>query len=320
MPVAYLPSPASAVWHLGTIPVRAYALCMVLGVVVGLWLTDRRYRRAGGQRGVVLDMATIAVPVGLVCARAYAVLTDFHRYFGPGRDWTDVLRVWDGGMGVAGAVAAGAIAAWVYCRQAGIEVGPVALAAAPALAVAQAISVWGNWFSQELYGMPSGLPWAVAIAPQHRAAGFQAAATFQPLFLYESVLDLLVAVAVSYAIRRFELSGGRAFALYAALWAASGCAMEAIRVDYSPRMLGLRTNMIAMLVVLAAACGYLAAVRRRSRERAVVKPEERPARQPALRPRSSRATAEELGLAEGTGTGEPAEAAPDTLPGPQLQS
>ncbi len=110
MPVAYLPSPASAIWHLGMIPVRAYALCMVAGVLVGLWLTDRRYRKAGYQPGVILDMATIAVPVGLIGARIYSVLTNFHRYFGPGRDWTDVLRVWDGGMGVAGAVAAGALA------------------------------------------------------------------------------------------------------------------------------------------------------------------------------------------------------------------
>ena len=96
-------------------------------------------------------------------------------------------------MGVAGAVAAGALAAWVYCRRTGIDIGAVALAAAPALAVAQAISVWGNWFSQELYGRPSGLPWAVEISPQHRVAGFQSFATFQPLFLYESLFDLLIA-------------------------------------------------------------------------------------------------------------------------------
>ena len=227
MPVAYLPSPASAIWHLGAIPVRAYALCMVLGVAAGLWLTDRRYRKAHGRPGVILDVATVAVPVGLLGAGAYSVLTDFHQYFGPGRDWTDVLRVWDGGMGVAGAVAAGAFAAWAYCRRVGLEVGPVAVAAAPALALAQAISVWGNWFSQELYGHPSSLPWAVAIAPQHRMLGFQAAASFQPLFLYESVLDLLIAVAVGYAIRQFALSGDRAFALYGALWAAAAGAIEA---------------------------------------------------------------------------------------------
>jgi prolipoprotein diacylglyceryl transferase len=299
MPVAYLPSPASGVWHLGVIPVRAYALCVLAAVLVGLWLTDRRYRRAGGRPGVILDVATIAVPVGLIGARTYSVLTDFQRYFGPGRDWTDVLRVWDGGMGVAAAVAAGAVAAWAYCRRTGVEISPVALAAAPALAVAQAISVWGNWFSQELYGSPSGLPWAVAIAPQHRAAGFQSAATFQPLFLYESLLDLLVAAALTIAIRRYALSGDRAFAVYAALWTAVGAVIQRLRIDYSPRLLGLRTNMLAMLVVLAAACAYLAVTRRRQHRFGVTVP--RAAEPPGasaesrvLRPRSSRATAAEL--------------------------
>jgi prolipoprotein diacylglyceryl transferase len=274
MAVAYLPSPATGVWHLAIIPVRAYALCVLAAVVTGLWLTDRRYRRAGGQPGVILDLATVAVPVGLVGARAYSVATDFGRYFGPGRDWTDLLRVWDGDMGVAGAVAAGAVAAWAYCRRTGVAVGPIALAAAPALAVAQAISVWGNWFSQELYGSPSGLPWAVAIAPQHRAAGLQSAATFQPLFLYESLLDLVVAACLILLIRRYALSGDRAFALYAALWTAVAAVMQGLRVDYSPQLLGLRTNLLAMLVVLAAACAYLAAVRRRRRQRPAAQPAE----------------------------------------------
>ena len=234
MPVAYLPSPSSAVWHLGALPVRAYALCLVAGVVVALWLTDRRYRKAGGKPGTILDLATVAVPAGLIGARIFSVATDFHRYFGPSRDWTDMLRVWEGGMGIAGAVAAGALAAWAYCRWTGIDIGPVALAAAPALAVAQAISVWGNWFSQSLYGQPSGLPWAVAIGPEHRVAGDQAVATFQPLFLYESVLDLLIALVVGYLIHRYLLDGGRAFAH---LCSALGCGRRSHR-DNPDRLFG----------------------------------------------------------------------------------
>ena len=343
MPVAYIPSPASAVWHLGTIPVRAYALCMVVGVLVGLWLTDRRYRKAGGRPGLILDLATVAVPVGLIGARAYSVLTNFNKYFGPGRDWTDVLRVWDGGMGVAGALAAGALAAWVYCRRTGIEVGPIALAAAPPLAVAQAISVWGNWFTQELYGQPSGLPWAVAISPQHRVAGYQSVATFQPLFLYESLLDLLVAVVVGFAISRFVLSGDRAFALYAVLWATSGAVIETLRIDYSPRMFGMRTNILAMIVLLVLACGYLIALRQRRLQRLRVQPAEPAGRRPML-PRSSRATSGQLGLGSTSEQVEPVRAAepvrapdpvlaaepvrasepvlgaePEPMPGPQLQ-
>ncbi len=242
-------------------------------------------------------MATVAVPVGLLGARIYSVLTNFHRYFGSGRDWTDVLRVWDGGMGVAGAVAAGALAAWAYCHRKGIEIGPVALAAAPALALAQALSVWGNWFSQELYGRPTSVPWAVAISPQHRVAGFQSFATFQPLFLYESLFDLLVAAIVAYAIHRYLLSGGVAFALYGALWSAGSATIEALRIDYSARMFGLQTNMVAMAVIFVLACGYLVAMRRQRQLRVANLRAEPQARQGALRPRSSRAATGNIGLA-----------------------
>jgi prolipoprotein diacylglyceryl transferase len=289
MPAAFLPSPASDIWHLGPVPVRAFALCMVAGVLAGLWLTDWRYRRAGGQPGIVLNVATVAVPVGIVGARVYSVATTYRLYFGPGRDWVSALRIWQGGLGVAGAVAAGALATWAYCRQHDIDLGPLALAAAPALPVAQAIAVWGNWFSQGLYGRPSGLPWAVAIAPAHRAAGYQAAATFQPTFLYESLLYLLVAAAVGYAIRRFRLSGDRAFALYAGLYATARFFVEAQRVGYTPRVYGLRTNEAAMLAILIVAWSYLIVVRSQ-RKRALGGLRRRPARpQPVRPPRPLRA-------------------------------
>ena len=295
MPAAYLPSPASSIWHLGVIPVRAYPLCMVAGVVAALWLTSRRYVRSGGRPGVVLDIAVIAVPAGLIGARVYSVATDFSRYFGAGRDWTDMLRVWQGGMGIAGAVAAGGLAAWLFCRRSGIDIGPVALAAAPALAVAQAIAVWGNWFSQTLYGAPSALPWAVAISPQHRVLSYESAATFQPLFLYESAADLLIAVGISYAIRRYVLSGGTAFAWYAGLWAVSGAVIEAMRADYSPRLLGVRSNLLGMLVVLVAAGTCVAVADHRRRERGATDASRTDTRPQPLRPRSSRAAAELAG-------------------------
>jgi prolipoprotein diacylglyceryl transferase len=302
MPAAFLPSPASDIWHLGPFPVRAFALCMVAGVLAGLWLTDWRYRRAGGQQGIVLNVATVAVPVGIIGARIYSVATNYRLYFGPGKDWVSALRIWEGGLGVAGAVAAGAVATWAYCRQHGIELGPLALAAAPALPVAQAIAVWGNWFSQSLYGHPSGVPWAVEISPAHRASGYQAVATFQPIFLYESLLYLLVAVAVGYSIRRFALTGVNAFALYAGLYATARFFVEAQRVGYTPRVFGLRTNEAAMLAILLAAWSYLL-VARSQRKRALaglgrrrrVPPQ--PVRSPRpLRARSGTAVAARLDL------------------------
>ena len=237
MPAAFLPSPARSVWDLGPIPVRGYALCVVLGIVVALWIADRRYRLMGGRAGLVLDIATLAVPAGLIWARLYTVVTDYQLYFGPGRDWANILRIWDGGLGLPGGVAAGALGAWVACRRAGVGLSPVALVAAPALAFGQAIGVWGNWFSQARYGPPSAVPWAVEIAPGHRVTGYESFATFQPLFLYESLWALLLGVLLIYVIRQLQPTGDRAFALYAGLYAIGRFCAEALLIGGSPRIL-----------------------------------------------------------------------------------
>lgn len=263
---AYLPSPATAIWHLGVIPIRGYALCMLAAVLVGLWLTDWRYQKARGEPSVILRIATAAVPAALIGARVFTVLDSYRLYFGRGRDWTEALRIWDGGLSSVGAVAVGGAAVLVYCRAARIGIGAVAVAAAPALAVAQAVAVWGNWFGQVFYGSPSTLPWAVDIAPEHRAAGYQSFATYQPVFLYESLAYLLIALGIGYAIRRYSLTGDRALALLAIAYAAVRFCAEAARIDYSPRLFAMRTDQVAMLVVLVAAAGYLA-VRRRFRRR-----------------------------------------------------
>jgi prolipoprotein diacylglyceryl transferase len=261
MPVAFLPSPARGLWHLGPIPVRAYALCILVGVVVGICLAGRRYRRIGGGDDVILNLAVVAVPAGLIGARLYTVLTELPLYFGPGRDWVNVMRIWSGGLGLPGALAGGAAGAWWYCRRAGIALGPVAGAAAPALAFAQVIGSWGGWFSQELYGRPSGLPWAVEIAPVHRVSGFENYATFQPVFLYESLWCLGLGVLLIFAVRR--LTGDRTFALYAALYAVGRLGTEALRIHRPSQAFGIGVNQAVMLVVLVGALAYLYLTRRR---------------------------------------------------------
>ena len=117
--LAFLPSPGPGTWHLGLLPVRGYALCIVAGILVAVRVADRRYRRLGGRRGVILDVATWVVPAGLIGARLYSVVTDYELYFRPGRDWIDIFRVWDGGIGMPGAVAGGVLGAWLACRRAG---------------------------------------------------------------------------------------------------------------------------------------------------------------------------------------------------------
>jgi len=263
MSVAFLPSPARGLWYLGPLPVRAYALCIIAGILVALQVATRRYRKTGGRDGVMLAVATLAIPAGLIGARGWGLLTDSQLFFGPGHDWTAVLRIWDGKIGFPGAVAAGALGAWIACRRAGVALGPVAGAAAPGLAFGQAIGRWGNWFGQALYGHPSTLPWAVAITPEHRVRGYENSATFQPAFLYEAAWDVLVGLLVIYAARRFLLTGDRAFALYAGMYAAGGCWVQSLRIDPAQHVLGLRVNQWVLAATVAAAVGYLYLTRRK---------------------------------------------------------
>jgi prolipoprotein diacylglyceryl transferase len=257
MPTAFLRSPARGLWNLGPVPIRGYALVTVLGIIIGLWIADRRYRRMGGEPGFILDIATLTVPVALIGSRLYSVITDYHQYFGDGRDLVNVLRIWDGGLGLPGGIAAGALAAWFWCRRSKVALGPVAIAATPALAFGQAVGSLGNWFGQRMYGRPSTLPWAVAIAPAHRVAGYESYATFQPVFLYESAWDLIAGLLVVWAIRRLLLTGDRAFALYAGLQAIGTLCAEALLVGPSPRLLGLRIHQVVMIIVLAGAVASL---------------------------------------------------------------
>jgi prolipoprotein diacylglyceryl transferase len=262
MSVAYIPSPSRGVWHLGPIPVRAYALCIVLGVIVAVWLTNRRYVAAGGRRGLVLDVATWAVPLGLTGARLYSVLTDYELYFGPRRDWVTVFKVWDGGIGMPGGLVLGFVGAWIACRRAGVPLGPVAGAAAPCIAIDQAVGSWSNWFNQQLYGRPSTLPWALEISPAHRITGYESFATFQPAFLYMCVWDLLVAALVLWAARHFALPGDRAFALYLTAYSAGMFVVQTIRIDFSHQIFGLRLNEWVALLAFAGAAWYLYRTRR----------------------------------------------------------
>lgn len=263
MPAAFLPSPSRGLWHLGPIPIRGYAICVVLGIVVGLWVANRRYLRIGGRPGMILDVATVAVPLGLVGARLYSVLTEYEVYFGHDHDWTYALRIWDGRLGLPGGIVCGALGAWIVCRRERVYLAPIAGAVAPGLAFAQAIGRWGNWFSQERYGHPTSLPWAVEISPEHRLAGYLNFSTFQPMFLYESVWDALVGVLVIYTAHRFLLTGDRTFAVYAGLYAIGRFWTEGMQLSYSPHQFGLRVDQVMMVLVVIGAAAYLYLTRHR---------------------------------------------------------
>jgi prolipoprotein diacylglyceryl transferase len=250
------------------VPIRAYALAIIFGVVVAVWLGDRRWRARGGHPGTVADVATWAIPFGLVGGRLYHVATSWELYRGRP---IEALYVWRGGLGIWGAVALGALGAWIACRRRGVNLATFADAIAPGLAFGQAIGRWGNWFNQELYGMPTTLPWGLQIDPTHRPSETPQLATYHPTFLYESLWNVGVGLLVLWADRRFRLGGGRAFALYAAAYTAGRFWIEGLRVDPAHVVLGLRLNQWVSLAVFVAAVGYLV-VRRRVGWPAAVEP------------------------------------------------
>lgn len=272
MQLAAIPSPAESVWHLGPIPLRAYAMCIIAGVIVALYLTDRRLRARGGPPGAVIDVAIWAIPAGIIGARIYHVITTPEPYFGADGNLGDVLKVWSGGLGIWGAVLGGALGAWYGCRLKRIPLPVFADAVAPGLALAQAIGRWGNWFNQELYGRPTDLPWAVEIDPDHRLDDYLFDSTYHPTYLYESLWCLGVAVLVWWADRRFQLGGGRVFALYVMGYVAGRAWIESLRIDPAHEFLGVRLNVWTSVLVFAGALAWFL-THRGPRERLITRPD-----------------------------------------------
>ncbi|HWA67638.1 MAG TPA: prolipoprotein diacylglyceryl transferase [Mycobacteriales bacterium] len=262
---AHIPSPSRNLVHVGPFPIRFYALCIIAGVIAAAIIGDRRFVARGGRKGAIADVATWAVPFGLVGARIYHLATNPELYWGKnGQGTVAALKIWDGGLGIWGAVVFGALGAWLACRHYKLSFAMVADSLAPALPVAQALGRWGNWFNQELYGRPTSLPWGLHIDPSHRpmnAAGayiakYQLVAYYQPTFLYESIWDLGVALVVIWADRRRHFTRGRAFALYVMLYTAGRGWIESLRIDDAHRFLGLRLNDWTSVIVFVAAAAY----------------------------------------------------------------
>lgn len=253
-----IPSPETGVWNLGPIPLRAYALLIIVGIIVAVWLGNKRYVARGGAPGTILDIAIWAVPFGIIGGRIYHVVTDWQLYFGPnGSGFGGAIRIWDGGLGIWGAVAFGALGAWIGARRLGVALPPVADAIAPGIALAQAIGRFGNYFNQEIFGSPTELPWGLEISVENRPAAYEEFLTFHPTFLYESLWLVGVALVVIWADRRFTLGHGRAFALYILLYTLGRGWIEALRIDSANEILGLRLNIWTSVIVGLGALAYL---------------------------------------------------------------
>ncbi|HSF26399.1 MAG TPA: prolipoprotein diacylglyceryl transferase [Actinomycetes bacterium] len=285
MLLASIPSPPAGQIDLGPLPLRGYALCIILGVVVAVWLGERRWVARGGLPGEVSDIAIWAVPFGLVGGRLYHVVTTPELYFGEGGHPWQAFAIWRGGLGIWGAIALGALGAWIACRRRGIPLPAMADALAPGIVLAQAIGRWGNYFNQELFGRPTALPWGLQIDPAHRPVGYEQFATFHPTFLYESLWCVGVALLVIWADRRFTLGHGRAFALYVAAYTVGRGWIEALRIDDAHHVLGLRLNDWTSLLVFAGAVTYIVVSARLRPGREAIDRGQPPASSPPSQPR-----------------------------------
>ena len=271
MTLAAIPSPSQWVWHLGPVPIRAYALLIVLGIVIACVVTEYRLRERGAPRYAVLDLAVWAVPFGVVGARIYHVITSPEGYFGPGGEPLKVFQIWHGGLGIGGAIPGGALGVWFACRQLKLPMRVVADAAAVGIPLAQAVGRLGNWFNNELYGSRTTLPWGLEV---HRLAPggeeplrgpdgepVLLEGLYHPTFLYELLWNVGVAVLVWQVGKRLRLGAGRQFALYVAGYTAGRFWIEMLRIDDANTILGARVNVWVAALVFLAAVAYLVRVR-----------------------------------------------------------
>jgi prolipoprotein diacylglyceryl transferase len=260
-----IPSPSSGSIHLGPLRLNAYGLMIAIGVIVAVRIAGRRAENKGvGTTEDISSIAMWAVPAGVIGGRAYHVLTDYERFQG---QWFDAIKIWQGGLGIWGGVTAGVAVGWWCARRRGLDAWWIISCAAPAIAIAQAIGRWGNWFNQELFGRPTTLPWALEVSNEIAVkAGYTAGTTFHPTFLYESVGCIVLAWLLIRLERRITPARGRLFAWYVAGYTVLRFGTESIRIDTAHHVGGLRLNQWVALAVFAVAVLFLAVDRLRSRE------------------------------------------------------
>ncbi|MGW1741022.1 prolipoprotein diacylglyceryl transferase [Nocardia sp. NPDC001965] len=265
--LAYLPSPPQGVWEIGPFPLRAYAICIIIGIIVAIWWGEKRWQDRGGEAGTVLDVAVFAVPFGLVGGRLYHVATDWQKYFGADGNPMDALKIYQGGLGIWGAVFFGAIGAWIACRIYKIPLPALGDAIAPAILLAQAIGRLGNYFNQELYGRETDLPWGLEIYLRFDDSGRldmmngvssgEVHSIVHPTFLYELIWNVLVVIALVLIDRRFRIGHGRLFALYVAGYCFGRFFVELMRDDEATQIAGIRINSFTSGLVFLAAIAYV---------------------------------------------------------------
>ena len=239
------PDPVWQAFELGPLTIRIYALCILAGIIAAVVVTSRRLTARGGHPGAVLDIVVWAIPIGIIVARIYHVLTHVGDYFYPGADLLKTLYIWEGGIAIYGGLIGGAIGAYIGSRRSGIRFWSFADALAPGMLLAQAMGRFGNWFNHELFGLPTTLPWGLEIESSNAKFpdGLAGGTLFHPTFLYEMIWNLIGIALILYLERRLRLRWGRTFALYLIWYGLGRSWLEAIRIDpTSDAFLGIPAN------------------------------------------------------------------------------
>lgn len=249
----YLPSPPIHGFQVGPIFIYCYALCILAGMILAAWLGRRRFVARGGDPDHFESVILVAIVVGILGARVYHVLTDWQLYFGPGKNPWQAFNIRNGGLGIMGGVTLGALGAWVMTRRYGLHFASFADVLAPALPFAQAIGRFGNWFNQELFGLPSTLPWALQIDPAHRPDGYQQFETFHPTFLYEAGWNVIGGFLLLWIEKKFKVGNGRLFTCYVIWYTIGRSLVEQLRIDPANHLGVFRIHNAIALVVLVLA-------------------------------------------------------------------
>ena len=241
---ASIPSPTVSFFEIGPFRVHIYALFILTGIVLAIWLANHRLTKRGGESGVAIDIALWAVPFGIIGGRIFHVLTHIGDYFYAGADLTAVFRIWEGGLAIYGAILFGLLGAWIGARIAGVRFWSFVDAVAPGVLLAQAIGRWGNYFNQELFGRPTTLPWGLEIDSTNAAypVGLPGGVLFHPTFLYESLWSLAGVILLLKLDAKYDLRWGKMFAVYIAFYSVGRLWTESLRIDPSEIILGLRSN------------------------------------------------------------------------------
>jgi prolipoprotein diacylglyceryl transferase len=257
-----IPSPSQSSLSIGPLTIHFYALCILIGIATAIWLGRKRYAALGGNVDDVSEVAIWAVPFGIIGGRIYHVVTSPEKYFGANADPLAALRIWEGGLGIWGAISFGVLGAYLYVRthKTSLNFAQLLDCLAPGVVLAQAIGRVGNYFNQELFGRPTTLPWGLEVDPSKRPAGYETFQTFHPTFFYELIWCVLVAyllIKLPGKLKKFATRNGDIFALYVLGYTLGRLWIESLRIDEANLILGLRLNIWVSLIVLAASFAYL---------------------------------------------------------------